>query len=121
MLLTYKNSACNPTTDGLSIIRLYFLMKIKTPRVMVIFISPYGLTLDSNDNLAVSLLRGGPFLILSRLREFQAASVYSRRKEVARLSPGHLSQVLRLVLSGSRWFCDYPCIHFICGQGNRVC
>lgn len=121
MLLTYKTSACNPTTDGLSIIRLYFLMKIKTPRVMVIFISPYGLTLDSNDNLAVSLLRGGPFLILSRLREFQAASVYSRRKEVARLSRGHLSQVLRLVLSGSRWFCDYPCIHFICGQGNRVC
>ena len=49
MLLTCKNSACNPAINDLSIIRLYFLMKIKTSRVT--FISPYALTLrEGNGN-----------------------------------------------------------------------
>lgn len=50
-------------------------------------------------------------LVMSKwLQEFQAASVYSRREEIACLSPGYPLQVLGLLIIGSTWFYDYPWI-----------
>ena len=60
-------------------------------------------------------------LVVTRwLQELQAASVYSRRKEIVFLFPGHTTQGLRLALIGSNWFYDYSCTQ-VCGQGNGVC
>ena len=101
MPLTQNNAACNPTINGLSI-RLHFLMKIKSPRVIVI--TPCGFTQESNDILAASFLYADPF---SSCHDKVAAEVpgsvclFQEKRDTC-LSPDHLSQVLSKI--SFHWF-----------------